>query len=579
MKKTLAILLLVTMLLPLIVACKADPDDKGAIIPVYFAGPVENLDPTAAIYDKDFYQSSGLIFESLTSVVDGKLRNNLIESWEKKYDEERGEYTLSIKLVSTKWNDGRVLTADQIVFAWKRALSPEINSPAASLLYDLKNARDIKAGIKTIDDLGAAALNTTTLEVQFEKPIEPELFLEAIASPALVPLRDDVVTGVETLNGTTYNREEVWATTTDLIASNGQFMMKRMDPRGSYRFEFSKFYKLKSEAKNLNEYVKPCRLISDYDQSAEEALASFDSGDIYYFNAITPEIYEERSKDIKSFDTIASYTYYYNCKNEVLADARVRQALSVSLDRTAIAGLVGMGSVAAKGFVPEKATGSALNGSFRKEAGAVYAATAETEKAQSLLSEAGVRSGSFTLTYRKDRSYEEAVAQYAKTPWEALGFSVKLNGVSSEELVTRIAESDFDVIGLDFIGLSTNPYAFLAPFAPSFSGAVVSVDPADEGESLHPTGFVSEEYEAMLDEILASTDRKTRTQKLILLEQLFNTASPATALVTYKNNYLASKELSGLSGNLFGYTEFTKATLKDYKNKNEAYEQKEKAAG
>ena len=81
-----------------------------------------------------------------------------------------------------------------------------------------------------------------------------------------------------------------------------------------------------------------------------------------------------------------------------------------------------------------------------------------------------------------------------------------------------------------------------------------------------------------LEEILATTDRKTRNQKLMLLEQMFVTDSPATALVTYKNNYLASSELSGLSGNVYGYTEFTNATLKNYKAKNAAYEEAQAAA-
>lgn len=569
MKRNVAILLLITMLLPLIVSCKVDLDDKGAIIPVYFAKAAENLDPSVAVYDKDFYQISGLVFEGLTSVVNGKLTYNLIDSWEKKYNEDRDEYFLTIKLVSTRWNDGRSFTADQVVYAWKRALSPEVNCPGASLLFDVKNARAIKEGERTIDELGAAAVSTNILEVQFEKPIDPELFLEAVSSPALVPLRDDVVQG----------KEATWATNVDDIGTNGKFVLKEMNPEGSYNFEFSKFYKLNSELKKgYNEYVKPYRVVAQFGMTAEEALAAFDNSEIYYFGAVTPEIYAERAKAVKSFDTLSSYTYYFNCRNTVLSDARVRQALSVALDRKQIAELVGMGASASEGFVPAKATGSALNKSFRKEAGAVYSTAADTAKAQELLQAAGVSSGSIRLSYREDRAYEEAVANYAKTTWEALGFSVRLDAVSPDYINEYINEGDFDVIGLDYVGLSTNPYAFLAPFAPSYSGAVVSLDESEPLESLHVTGFASEEYEAMLDEILATTDRKTRNQKLILLEQLFVGESPATALVTYKNNYLASSELSGLTGSVYGYTEFSNATLKNYKAKNEAFLEAEEAA-
>lgn len=569
MKKSIAILLLITMLLPLFASCQTDPDDKGAIIPVYFAESFENLDPTAAIYDKDFYQISGLVFEGLTSVENGKIRNNLIQSWEKKYNEDRNEYFLTIKLDNTRWNDGRAFTADQVVYAWKRILSPEVDCPGAALLFDVKNARAIKAGEKTIDELGAAAVSIRTLEVQLESPIDPELFLEAISSPDLVPMRDDVVVG----------KEATWATNVDDIATNGKFILKQMDPKGSFNYEFSKFYKLNSEMKNgYNEFVKPFRLISDFGKTSADALAAFDNGEIYYFGAVTPEIYEERSKDIKSFDTISSYTYYFNCKNKTLSDPKVRQALSEALDRGQIAQLVGMGSKACEGFVPEKATGSSLGSSFRKEAGAVYSAAGDADKAKSLLKEAGVSSGSIRLTYREDRSYEEAVAKYAKSVWDALGFSVSLDAVSASSISEAISSGKYDVIGLDYTGLSTNPYAFLAPFAPGYCGAVVSVDPEDELESLHPTGYESKAYESLLDEVLAATERKARNEKLIELEKLFATECPAAALVTYKNNYLASSELSGLSGSIYGYTEFTNATLKDYKTKNEAYLEMEKAA-
>ncbi|MBQ3866499.1 MAG: hypothetical protein II776_06315 [Clostridia bacterium] len=564
MKRIVAILLTLTMILPLLVSCKVDLEDKGAIIPVYLSAAQENLDPSVAIYDKDFYHMSGLLYDTLTEVSGGKLRLNLIDSWQQKYNEERDEYFITIKLVSTKWNDGRILTADHVVYALKRAVSPEVNCPAAALLYDVKNARAIKAGEKTIDDLGVAAVNISTLEVQFEKPIQPELFLEVLSSPTLVPLRDDVVVG----------KEDKWATNVDDIATNGKFTIKSMNPKGSYRFDFSKYYRLDAELKKgYNEFVSPYRLITNYELSSEQALAAFDNGEIFYYGDITPELYQERAKQIKSSDTLSSYTYYFNCENKTLADKRVRQALSEALDRTAIAELVGMGSTAAAGFVSPSASGSSMGKSFRKEAGAVYSAAANTEKAQSLLKEAGVSSGSFRLTYRKDRAYEEAVAQYAKTAWEALGFKVSLDGVDAKHLADYVNEGSFDVIGLDFTGLSTNPYSFLAPFAPSYSGSIVSVDAESSGVSPHVTHFASDEYEAKLDQILDTLDRKTRNQLLIELEKMFVEECPAASLVNYKHNYLASSDLSGLSANVYGYTEFTRATLKDYKTRNTAFEE------
>ena len=157
MKKLIALLLLAAMLSAMLCSCSVDMNDMGSIIPMRLASPQTDLDPTEMIYDKDFVKYSSLIFEGLTKVTsDGKIELALASKWEQKYNEDRGEYFLYIELCSSKWNDGRAYTADQVIYTWKRVLSPETASPAAALLYDIKNAREVKAGIMTIDDLGVA---------------------------------------------------------------------------------------------------------------------------------------------------------------------------------------------------------------------------------------------------------------------------------------------------------------------------------------------------------------------------------------------------------------------------------------
>jgi len=135
MKKVLALFLLVAMLAVSLCSCSVDMNDMGAIIPMYLSNPQTDLDPTKMIYDKEFLQSSTLLFEALTKVSSsGEIETGLAYKWEEKYDEKRGEYFLVIDLLTTKWNDGRAFTADHVVYAWKRVLSPETASPAAALL-------------------------------------------------------------------------------------------------------------------------------------------------------------------------------------------------------------------------------------------------------------------------------------------------------------------------------------------------------------------------------------------------------------------------------------------------------------
>ncbi len=563
MKKIIALLLLAAMLAVSMSSCAVDMEDLGSIIPMHISSPQMDLDPTEMIYDKDFIKVSGLVFEGLTQVTsDGDIEPTLISNWEQKYDEDREEYFLYIDLVSTKWNDGRTFTADHVIYAWKRVLSPEVASPAAALLYDVKNAKDVKAGLKTIDDLGVASVDANTIEVQLEKPIDPELFLEAISSPSLVPLRDDAVVG----------KEDVWSTNVNDIATNGKFSLKSMKADGEYTLEFSKFYRLTTDAEDgYNVYVKPYQLITDFGKTAEDAIKSFDEGSLYYVGEFTKDTYAAKEKDIKNSDSLSSYTYFFDCTNDVLKNAKVRKALSAALDREKIASIIGMGTKAADGFVTDAASGTTMKKNFRDGAKAVYSTKAKLDDAKSLLKEAGVSSGSFAITFRNDRAYDAEVAEYAKGVWEGLGFKVALNALAPEAYEKALYAGEFDVVALDYQALSTNAYAALAPFAPAYSGSIVSVDTDSSGIAPHITGYESEQFTKLMDEVLAETTRSARVKKLVEAEKILAEDCPAIALTFYSHSYLASSELKGLDVSPYGYTLFTDAKLKGYAEKNEAY--------
>ena len=563
MKKVIAFLLLAVMLSMPLASCGSDPDDLGAIIPMALCDYQGNLDPTQYVYDKDFIKAASLVFESLTHVTDsGKLELVLIEDWEQHYNADRGEYFLNIDLAFSRWNDSRVLTADHVVYAWKTILSPETNSPAAALLYDIKNAKAVKSGEMTIDDLGVAALDADTVEVQFEKPIDPELFLEAISSPFLAPLRDDAIIG----------KESTWATEVKSIITNGPFSIKSFEETGLYRFDFSKYYRLDAdEKKDFNQFVAPYRLVTDYSKTPEQQMQAYENGEIYYVGVFTKDTYAQKEKYIKNTDTLASYTYYFDCENKVLSNPAVRRALSLALDREEIASIIGRGTKAANGFVTPAATGSTLKKSFRKEAGDVYQTTANLEEAKALLQSAGTGSGRFAITYRSDRDFDASVAEYAKGVWESLGFTVSLNGLNDKSYKKAVASGDFDVLAIDYQSPGINAYAALAPFAQEYSGAVVSVEDGADAFTPHMTGYKSDAYSALMDEVLAAETRKERNAKLIDAEKLLAEDMPATALVFFSNSYLASSELKGLETSPYGYTIFNEATLKNYAEKNEAY--------
>ena len=139
-------------------SCSRDKEDKGAIVPMYIGNYLEDYDPQKEMTDIDTIRNLGLLFEGLTAMdEDGKVSPALAKEWYTKIDEARNEYFLYFELNKTAWSDGRQLTADDFLFAWRRLLSPETDSPYACLLYQIKNAKAAKSGAVSIDEVGIAA--------------------------------------------------------------------------------------------------------------------------------------------------------------------------------------------------------------------------------------------------------------------------------------------------------------------------------------------------------------------------------------------------------------------------------------
>jgi len=136
MKKILSLILCLVMLISTFISCTEKDEDKGAAIPVYLTTEIKNFDPAFAYTDEASIKVLGLIYEGLTTIDEnGKVKGVIAKSWKYKSVPEDDYYVLEFQLIETAWSDGRVLSADDFVYAWKRILEPEFHSDAASMLF------------------------------------------------------------------------------------------------------------------------------------------------------------------------------------------------------------------------------------------------------------------------------------------------------------------------------------------------------------------------------------------------------------------------------------------------------------
>ena len=147
-KRILALLLCVVMLVPSFVGCsKKAEGDVGAYITMYLTDEVFDFDPANAYFNQNALNVTSMLFDTLFTLSDsGKVQKSLVKSYKVREDQKTGEHFMEITLNEAYWSNGIRLSSEDVVFAWKRLLKFSNNYEAASLLYDIKNARAVKEG-------------------------------------------------------------------------------------------------------------------------------------------------------------------------------------------------------------------------------------------------------------------------------------------------------------------------------------------------------------------------------------------------------------------------------------------------
>ncbi|MFZ0565030.1 MAG: peptide ABC transporter substrate-binding protein [Chlamydiales bacterium] len=126
------------------------------------------------------------LFEGLTRInSEGEAEFAGAESVE--ISPSKTQYTF--KLRDHKWSDGSAVTAFEYEKAWKQAISPTSDCTRADLFYVIKGAEEAKNGALPLSEVGIHALDKKTLSVELTFPAP--YFIKLIASPIFAPIIRD----------------------------------------------------------------------------------------------------------------------------------------------------------------------------------------------------------------------------------------------------------------------------------------------------------------------------------------------------------------------------------------------------
>ncbi len=161
-------------------ACNSPPKEP-LLLRLAFNAPPTTLDPRKS---GDFISSTliCLIYEGLTRCAPGGgLKAALAEKIEISPD--GLIYTFTLR--PSHWSDGHPVTAFDFEKSWKEIINPSFASPAAYLLFPIKNAEKIAKGELGIEEVGIQAKDARTFRVELERPTP--YFLSLTAFPLLLP--------------------------------------------------------------------------------------------------------------------------------------------------------------------------------------------------------------------------------------------------------------------------------------------------------------------------------------------------------------------------------------------------------
>ena len=280
----------------------------------------------------------------------------------------------------------------------------------AYLMSVLANYDDIAAGLADIEELGVKAVDDTTLEVTLKQPTA--YFNELLCLPAFMPLREDVA-------GT----DSSWSKDPQRAVANGPFVFAGYTEGKELILKKNDNYWNKDTvamdyivARMLDEQMAPVGMafgdISMTAGTVEQPQAQTDTAG----NTVeVPQLAETIEASSVDSNRIVSLVVNANTGNSYLKDAKVRAALSQTLDRTAAAQAAGGDAVAKPAL------------SLSTQAGDILSAQPDTQAALEAVEavEAKDEDKSIEIVYLGNEQTQAAL-ETVKSAWESLGFSVTL---------------------------------------------------------------------------------------------------------------------------------------------------------
>lgn len=425
--------------------------------------------------------------------------------------EDKQTYTFHLR--ASFWTNGDPVTAEDFSCAWKKALDPAYPSSQAFLLYAIKNARLVKQGKLSTQELGINVLDEHTLEVILEEPTAH--FLQLTTLPIFFPVNHKVS-----------RVNERWADQVSTYVSNGPFLLKEWRDHDCITVAKNPEY-WDAEAVQLDQI----HLVMVNDASTE--LQMFEKKELDWAGSPLSVLPFDALKELQGNQQLREKPLLGTCfirlnLNKAPFDrVDIRRAFGLALDRQ---GMIDH-AIPATGLIP-----------------CSFAIQNKPYFQEGIREILGHRCPKVTLTYPSSEN-GHLLAQAIQQQWrENLGVVVTLEALEQKVYYARLAKQDFELILSSWIADFGDPMNFLEVFK--------------YREGPNQTSWENVHYIGLLEQAKSALTSRERYQALQASEDLLMQEMPIIPLFHYTMLYLQDERLEDVRISSLGSLDFKHARKK-----------------
>lgn len=448
-------------------------------------------------------------------------RPGVAKRWE--ISEDSKVYTFHLRK-DAQWSNGDPVTAEDFRWSWFRALNDPL-CDYAYLFFYIDGAHAYReATLASFKETGkpldyAAFTKTAKVEVLDRHALRITLrnptsyFLDLCAFETYMPVHRGTV---EKHGKDRWTRPENWV-------GNGPFSLVEWSPRQHIIMVPNPNYWDAGVVKLRKITALP---IDDQDV----AYNKFVNHEAHWIRTVPTSKIDDAKRRPEYFVTpyLGSYFYRFNVTRPHLKDKRVRQALSLAVNRETITrDVLRAGQVPATWFCPP----IELAG-YEPPKGWAY----DPDRARRLLAEAGYAGGEgfpkLTLFYNTQEDHKRVAERVAQMWRETLRINVVLQNAEWKVYLKQVELLDYDIARAGWIADYSDPMTFLDMWL--------------EDGGNNNTGWSNARYEQLIDRANAEPDVKKRVEVLreaerILIEDEF----PILPIYIYVNQGMKVDALQG----------------------------------